>query len=79
MLQQDEHDLQHTSLTQQTTFRAKTHQHAQRKLAQLATCATPVRLMAYAGQTGDIGQTGGQSRSGRWLQQPHNKPSREPQ
>jgi hypothetical protein len=24
------------------------------------------------------GQTGGKSRSGRWLQQPHNKCSREP-
>jgi hypothetical protein len=33
---------------QQTTFRAKTHQHAQRKLAQLAACATPVRPMACA-------------------------------
>jgi hypothetical protein len=28
---------------QQATFRAKTHQHAQRKLARLAACATPVR------------------------------------
>jgi hypothetical protein len=64
---------------QQTTFRAKTHQHTQRKLAQLATCATPVRPMACAGQTGDTGQTSGQSQSGRWLQQPHNKCSREPQ
>jgi hypothetical protein len=44
---------------QQTTFRAKTHQHAQRKLARLAACAAPVRLMACAGQTGDTGQTGG--------------------
>jgi hypothetical protein len=44
---------------QQTTFQAKTHQHAQRKLAQLAACATPVRPMACAGQTGDTGQTGG--------------------
>jgi hypothetical protein len=34
---------------QQTTFWARTHQHAQRKLARLATCATPVRPMAYAG------------------------------
>jgi hypothetical protein len=57
---------------QQTIFRTKTHQHAQRKLARLAACATPVRPMAYVGQTGDTGQTGGQSRSGRWLQQPHN-------
>jgi hypothetical protein len=64
---------------QQITFRAKTHQHAQRKLARLATCATPIRLMACAGQTGDTTQTGGQSRSGRWLHQLHNKCSREPQ
>jgi hypothetical protein len=49
---------------QQTTFRAKTHQHAQRKLARLAACATPVRPMACAGQTGE------QRWSGRWLQQP---------
>jgi hypothetical protein len=62
---------------QQTTFRAKTHQHAQRKLARLAACATPVRPMACVGQTGDNSQTGGQSRLGRWLQQPHNKCSRE--
>jgi hypothetical protein len=65
--------------SQQTTFRAKTHQHAQRKFARLAACAAPVTPMAYAGQTGDTGQTGGQCRSGRWLQQPHNKRSREPQ
>jgi hypothetical protein len=31
------------------------------------------------GQTGDTGQTSGQSRSGRWLPQSHNKRSREPQ
>jgi hypothetical protein len=37
---------------QQTTFRAKAHQHAQRKLARLATCAAPVRQMACASQTG---------------------------
>jgi hypothetical protein len=37
---------------QHTTLRAKTHQHAQRKLARLAACAAPVRPMAYAGQTG---------------------------
>jgi hypothetical protein len=49
---------------QQTTFQAKTHQHAQWKLARLATCATPVRPMVCADQTGDTGQTGGQSRSG---------------
>jgi hypothetical protein len=48
---------------QQTTFRARTHQHAQRKLARLAACATLVRPMACAGQTGDTGQTGGQRRS----------------
>jgi hypothetical protein len=44
---------------QQTIYRAKTHQHAQRKLARLAACATPVRPMACAGHTGDTGQTGG--------------------
>jgi hypothetical protein len=64
---------------QHTTFRAKTHQRAQRKLARLAACVAPVRQMACAGQTGDTGQTGGQSRSGRWLQQPQNKCSRKPQ
>jgi hypothetical protein len=53
---------------QQTTFRAKTHQHIQRKLARLAACAAPVTPMACASQTGDTGQTGGQGRSGRWLQ-----------
>jgi hypothetical protein len=37
---------------QQTTFRAKTHKHAQRKLARLAACATPVRLVNRAGQAG---------------------------
>jgi hypothetical protein len=46
---------------QQTTFRAKTHQHAQHKLARLTTCAAPVRPMACAGQTGNTGQTGGYS------------------
>jgi hypothetical protein len=46
---------------QQTTFRAKTHLHAQRKLARLAVSATPNRPMARAGQTGDTGQTGGYS------------------
>jgi hypothetical protein len=64
---------------QQTTFRAKTHKHTQRKLARLAACATPVRPVACADQTGDTGQTGGQSWSGRWLHQPHNKCSKEPQ
>jgi hypothetical protein len=62
---------------QHTTFRSKTHQHAQRKLARLAVCAAPVRPMTCAGQTGDTGQTGGLCRSGRWLQQPHNKRSKE--
>jgi hypothetical protein len=52
----------------QTTFRAKTHQHTQRKLARLAACATPVRPMACAGQTGDTSQTGGQSRSDQWTE-----------
>jgi hypothetical protein len=42
---------------QQTTFRAKTHQHAQQKLAWLAACAALVRPMACVGQTGDTGQT----------------------
>jgi hypothetical protein len=64
---------------QQATFRAKTHKHTQRKLACLAACATPVRPMACAGHTGDTGQISGQSRSGQWLQQSHNKCSREPQ
>jgi hypothetical protein len=35
---------------QQTTFRTKTRQNAQRKLARLAACAAPVRQMACAGQ-----------------------------
>jgi hypothetical protein len=52
---------------QQTTFRAKTHQHAQRKLARFVACATLVRPMACAGQTGDAGQTSGHNRSGRWV------------
>jgi hypothetical protein len=51
----------------------KTHQHAKRKLARLAACATSVRSMACADHTG------GHSRSGRWLQQLHSKCSREPQ
>jgi hypothetical protein len=33
---------------QHTTFRAKTHQHAQWKLARLAACVAPVGLMACA-------------------------------
>jgi hypothetical protein len=37
---------------QKTTFRAKTHQHAQRKLAWLAACAAPVRPVDSAGQAG---------------------------
>jgi hypothetical protein len=44
---------------QHTTFLAKTHQHAEQKLARLAACAAPVRPMACTGQTGDTGQTGG--------------------
>jgi hypothetical protein len=58
---------------QHTAFRTKIDEHTQWKLAQLAACATPVRPMAC------VGQTGGRSRSGQWLQQPHNKRSREPQ
>jgi hypothetical protein len=50
---------------QQTTFRVKTHQHTHQKLAWLAVCATPVGLMAYASETGDTSQTGGQSRLGQ--------------
>jgi hypothetical protein len=46
---------------QHTAFRTKTHEHTQRKFAQLAACATPVRLMVCVGQTGDTGQTGEQS------------------
>jgi hypothetical protein len=49
---------------QHTAFRTKTHEHTQRKLARLVACATPVKPMACAGQTGDTGQTGGQSQSG---------------
>jgi hypothetical protein len=41
--------------SQQKTFQAKTHKDVQRKLARLAACATPVRPMACAGQTGDTG------------------------
>jgi hypothetical protein len=37
---------------QHTTFRAKTHQHAQQKLARFAVCAAPVRPIACAGQAG---------------------------
>jgi hypothetical protein len=44
------------------------HTNTQRKLARLATYATPVRPMACAGQTSDTGQTGGQSRSDRWTE-----------
>jgi hypothetical protein len=47
---------------QQTTFRAKTHQHAQRKLARLAACAPPVRPMACTGQTDGL------RRSDRWTE-----------
>jgi hypothetical protein len=37
---------------QHTAFRTKTHEHTQRKLARLAACATPVRPVDRAGQTG---------------------------
>jgi hypothetical protein len=37
---------------QHTAFQTKTHEHTQRKIARLDACATPVRPMAYAGQTG---------------------------
>jgi hypothetical protein len=50
--------------------------NAHRKSARLAACATPIRTMACASQTGDTGQTGGQGRSGWWLQQRHRKRSR---
>jgi hypothetical protein len=36
---------------QHTAFRAKTHEHTQRKLARLTACATLVRSMSCAGQT----------------------------
>jgi hypothetical protein len=39
---------------QQTTFQAKTQQYTQRKLAQLAACATPVRPMACASRTDHV-------------------------
>jgi hypothetical protein len=64
-------------MNQHTAFRGKTHEHTQRKLAWLAAYTTSVRSMACAGQTGDTDQTGGQSQSGWWLEQPHNKCSRE--
>jgi hypothetical protein len=59
--------------TNKQPSKPKTHQHAQRKLSRLVAYAAPVRPMSSACQTS------GQSRSGRWLQQPHNKCSKEPQ
>jgi hypothetical protein len=44
---------------QQTTFRAKTHQHAQRKLARLAACAAPVRPVTPVRPVDRAGQAGG--------------------
>jgi hypothetical protein len=41
---------------QHTAYGAKTHHHTQRKLARFAACATTVRPMACAGQTGDTGR-----------------------
>jgi hypothetical protein len=49
---------------QHTTFRTKTHQHAQWKFARLPAWATPVRQMAYASQIDGTSQTGVQRRSG---------------
>jgi hypothetical protein len=47
---------------QQTTFRAKKHQDAQRKLARLTDCATLVRPMAALVRPDDrVGQVGGYS------------------
>jgi hypothetical protein len=46
---------------QQTTFRAKTHQHAQRKLARLATCVAPVRTVTPVRPVDRAGQVGGYS------------------
>jgi hypothetical protein len=47
---------------QQTTFRAKTHLHAHRKLAGLVACATPVRPMVAPVRPVDrAGQAGGYS------------------
>jgi 5-formyltetrahydrofolate cyclo-ligase len=47
---------------QQTTFRAKKHQDAQRKLARLTACATLVRPMAALVRPDDrVGQVGGYS------------------
>jgi hypothetical protein len=44
---------------QQTTFRAKTHQHAQRKLAQLVACVAPVRRVTPVRPVDRAGQVGG--------------------
>jgi hypothetical protein len=64
--------MKHQNLLEQMANGAMFVTHAQRKLARLAACAAPVRPMACAGQIGDTGQTGGQHRSGRLLQKPHN-------
>jgi hypothetical protein len=44
---------------QHTTFRAKTHQHTQRKLARLAACATPVRPVTPVRPMDSAGQANG--------------------
>jgi hypothetical protein len=44
---------------QQTTFQAKTDPHAQRKLARLAACATPVRSVTSIRPVDKAGQAGG--------------------
>jgi hypothetical protein len=44
---------------QHTTFRAKTHQLAQRKLARLAACAAPVRPVTPVRPVDSAGQAGG--------------------
>jgi hypothetical protein len=46
---------------QQKPFRAKTHQHAQRKLARLAACAAPVRPVTPVRPVDGAGQAGGYS------------------
>jgi hypothetical protein len=47
--------------SQQTTFRAKTHQQAQRELARLAACAAPVRPATPVRPVDSAGQAGGYS------------------
>jgi hypothetical protein len=44
---------------QHTSFRAKTHQHAHRKLARLAACAAPVRPVTPVRPMDRAGQAGG--------------------